>query len=148
MILIGDVYPKLQTPKKVIRWISEKSGFRGPFNKQHGKWAQTLLQPGRRPLYDIYWSLWKYCSWKKPILVLCKILTLFVNTLTADDIYFLLNKDKLTQPFQILLSQKQKTFSHFSSAFLKSRFKFWTFSKKDDSHSQWIFETTDSKKGY
>ena len=52
------------------------------------------------------------------LLVLCKILRLFVNTLTADDKYSLLNRDNLTQPIQILLSQKQKTFSQFFSAFL------------------------------
>ena len=42
MTLIGDVFPKLQTPKKVIRWMSEKSRFSGPFLKQLGKRAQTF----------------------------------------------------------------------------------------------------------
>ena len=54
------------------------------------------------------------------MLVLCKILGLFVNTLTDDDKYCLLCRDNLTQPIQILLSQKQKTFSQSLSAFLKS----------------------------
>ena len=40
-----------------------------------------------------------------------KILRLFVNTLTADDKHYLLNRDNLTQPIQMQLSQKQKTFS-------------------------------------
>ena len=31
--------------------ISEKSRFRGPFHKQHGKQAQTLLQSRRRHLF-------------------------------------------------------------------------------------------------
>ena len=79
--------------------------------------------------------------------MLCKILTLFVNTLTADDKYFLLSGDKLTQPIQILLSQKEESFSHFSSAFLISTPNFERLQKKDDPHSQCIFETTDSKKG-
>ena len=34
-----------------------------------------------------------------------------VNTLTANDKYTLLNRDNLTQPIQIHLSQKEKTFS-------------------------------------
>ena len=84
--------------------MSEKSRFRGPFHKQHGKRAQTLLQAGRGHLYHIYRSLSKQFTWKKAILVLCKILRLFVNTLTADDKYFLVNRDKVTQPIQILLS--------------------------------------------
>ena len=54
------------------------------------------------------------------MLVLCKILGLFVNTLSEDDKYCLLYKDNLLLPIQILLSQKQKTFPEFFSAFLKS----------------------------
>ena len=64
------------------------------------------------------------------MLVLCKILGLFVNTLSEDDKYSLLYGDNLTQPIQILLSQKQKTFSEFGSAFLKSTLNFEHFQKK------------------
>ena len=64
------------------------------------------------------------------MLVLWKILRLFVNTLTDDDKYCLLYRDNLTQPIQILLSQKQKTFSQFFSAFLKSTLNFQHFQKK------------------
>ena len=64
------------------------------------------------------------------MLVLCKILGLFVNTLSEDDRYCLLYKDNLLQPIQILLSQKQKTFSQFFSPFLKSTLNFEHFEKK------------------
>ena len=64
------------------------------------------------------------------MLVLCKILGLFVNTLSEDDKYCLLYKDNLLQPIQILLSQKQKTFSEFFSPFLKSTLNFEHFQKK------------------
>ena len=40
-------------------------------------------------------------------------LGLFVNTLTADDKQSILKRDNLTQPIQIQLSNKQKTFSNF-----------------------------------
>ena len=66
------------------------------------------------------------------MLVLCKILRLFVNTLSDDGKYSLLYRDNLTQPIQILLSPKQKTFSKFLSAFLKSPLNFEHFQKKDD----------------
>ena len=56
----------------------------------------------------------------------------FVTTLTADDKYSLLNRQILTQPIQILLSQKQKTFSQFFFAFLKSTLNFEHFQRKDD----------------
>ena len=64
------------------------------------------------------------------MLVLCKISGLFLNTLTDDDKYSLLYRDNLTQPIQILLSQKQKTFSEFYSAFLKSTLNFEHFQKR------------------
>ena len=64
------------------------------------------------------------------MLVLCKISGLFLNTLTDDDKYSFLCRDNLTQPYQILLSQKQKTFSEFFSAFLKSTLNFEHFQKK------------------
>ena len=64
------------------------------------------------------------------MLVLCKISGVFVNTLTDDDKFCLLYSDNLTQPIQILLSQKQKTFSHFFSPFLKTTLNFEHFQKK------------------
>ena len=64
------------------------------------------------------------------MLVLCKISGLFVNTLTDDDKYSLLYRDNILQPIQILLSQKQKTFSEFFSPFLKSTLNFERFQKK------------------
>ena len=64
------------------------------------------------------------------MLVLCKILRLFVNTLTENEKYCLLYRDNLTQTIQILLSQKQKTFSRFFSPFLKSILNFEHFRTK------------------
>ena len=60
--------------------------------------------------------------------------------------YSLLNRDNLTQPIQMQLSQKQKTFSEFFCAFLKSSLNFEHFQKKDDSHSRGISEITESEK--
>ena len=81
------------------------------------------------------------------MLMLCKILGLFVNTLTDDEKYSLLYRDNLTQQIQILLSQKQKTFSQFFCAFLKSTLNFEIFQKKDDPHSRFISKMTVSKNG-
>ena len=54
------------------------------------------------------------------MLVICKFLRLLVKTLTDDEKYSLLYRENLTQPIQILLYQKRKSFSQFFSAFLKS----------------------------
>ena len=59
---------------------------------------------------------------------------MFVNTLTADDKYSLLNRDILTQQNRTQLSQKQKAFSQFFLAFSKSTLDFEDFEKRDDPH--------------
>ena len=64
-----------------------------------------------------------------------KILRLFVNTLTLDDKHYLLNRENLTQPVQIQLSQKQKIFSKLFFPYLKSLLNFKDLPKKDDRHS-------------
>ena len=51
------------------------------------------------------------------------------------------------QPIQIVLSHKQKTFSEFFSAFLKSTLNFEHSRKKDDPHSRCISQITISEKG-
>ena len=79
--------------------------------------------------------------------MLCKILRLFLSILTDDDKYCLLYRDNLRQPIQILLSQKQKTFSQFFSAFLKSTFNFEHFRAKYDPQSRCIPQITVSEKG-
>ena len=64
------------------------------------------------------------------MLVLCKILGFFLNTLTDEDKYSLFYRENLTQPIQVLLSLKQKTFFQFFSTFLKSASNFEHFQKK------------------
>ena len=59
-----------------------------------------------------------------------KMLRLFVNTLTADDKYSLLNRDNLMQPMQMNLSHKQKNFSEHTCKFLKFTLNFEHFQNK------------------
>ena len=68
-------------------------------------------------------------------LVICKIFTTFVNTLSANDKYSLVIIDNLTQQIQIQLPLKQKTFSDYLSTFLKFSLNVEHFQKKDDPHS-------------
>ena len=76
-----------------------------------------------------------------------QILRLFVNTSTPNSKYSFLNRDKLTQPIQILLSQKENTFFEFFPPFRKSTLNFEHFRKKGDFHSRCFSEITDSVKG-
>ena len=130
MTLIAEVFPKLRSPKKKVRSMSIKSRFKGSFKKQHGKCAQTLLKFAWQNLYHIYWLLWRQLTFKKSLLVICKISTLFPNTLSCDGKYSLFNRDKLTQPIQMQLSRKQETFFQFFFAFLKCSLNFEDFQKK------------------
>ena len=64
------------------------------------------------------------------MLVLCKILGRFVNTLTDDGKYSLLYRENLMQAIQILLSPKPKTFSQLSSEIWKPTLNFEHFKKR------------------
>ena len=64
-----------------------------------------------------------------------KIVRLFFNALTANDKHYIRNRDNLTDPIQMQLSQKQKSFSQFFFRFLKCILNYTHFAKKDDPHS-------------
>ena len=53
MTLIVDLFPKLRTPKNLVSYMSKKSHFKGPFDRQHGKRVQTLLPSERQHRYHI-----------------------------------------------------------------------------------------------
>ena len=53
MTFIADLFPKLRTPKNVVRYMSKKSCFKGPFDWQHGKRVQTLLWSEPQHRYHI-----------------------------------------------------------------------------------------------
>ena len=146
MTLTAEVFPKVQTLKNMVTSMSKKSRFKGYFGKQYDKRAQTLLKCQGQLLYHICRSLLRQLTCKKCVLVTCKISSFFPNTLSGDRKYSLLKGDNLTQPIQMQLSRKQKTFSDFFSAFLKSSLNFEHFQKKDDSHRSEISEIRDSEK--
>ena len=125
--------------------MPKKSCLRGPFDKQHGKRAKPLLKSASRYLYHIHLSLPRQLSWRKSLFLTSKILALLLNTLSANEKYPGLNRDNLTIPIQMQLSQKQKSFAHFFAAFLKSAMNFKYFEKKDDRHRFCISEIADSK---
>ena len=153
MTFTAFVFPKLRTPKmwfdnclkSLVLEDSPILRFRGCFEKQYRKRARVLLKSASQRLYHIHWLLTTTLWSKKSLLLTCQILGLLLNTLAADEKYPLLNRDNLTIPIQMQLSQKQKTFSEFFAAFLKSRLNFKYFLKKDDPPRFCIFEITDSE---
>ena len=83
----------------------------------------------------------------KSALVSSEMLTLFVNTLTIDYKYSRPIMLNVTQQFEALLSQKQKTFSGFFLAFLKCALNLEHFEKKDEYPSLVISKVIDSERG-
>ena len=54
MTLRADLFPKLRTPKNVVRYMSKKSRFKVPFDRQHVKLVQTLLHSEPQHRYHIW----------------------------------------------------------------------------------------------
>ena len=125
--------------------MSKKSPFRGWFDKQDHKRAKTLFQFGSQHLDENHSSLARKLCSENSLLLTCQILVMLVNTLVANEKYPVLNRDNLTIPIKMQLSQKQKTSSQFLAAFLKSRLNFEYFEQKDDPHRFCISKITDSE---
>ena len=93
--------------------------------------------------------IWDILSWKKSALVWSEILTLFVNTLTANNKYSRSNVHNFAQQIQTPLSQKEKTFCQFFIGFLKCTCNLEHFEKKDEYPSLIISEIMDCERsGY
>ena len=44
MTLVADVSLEIPAPKDMVREMSKKRCFRGPLDRQQGKWVETLLK--------------------------------------------------------------------------------------------------------
>ena len=127
--------------------MPEKPYFRTAFGNEPVNGYQTLLQSARHYYYPIFPWIWDKLSWKKSALVRSKILGLFVNALTPEYMYSGPNMQTFTLQVQMPLSLKQKIFSGFFIAFLKSIWNGEHFQKKGESSSLGISELIDSKRG-
>ena len=127
--------------------MSKKSSFRGSFQKEHGKRANTLLKSESQHLYHIDRSLLRKLSRKNSLLLTCKTLWVLGKTLATDDKYFAHHRDNLTIPIRMQVYQKKKI-SEFFPALFKSRLNFEHFDNKDDPHGFCISEITDCENLY
>ena len=44
MTFIADAFPEILAPKNMVRYMYKKPCFRGPLERERGKWVETLLQ--------------------------------------------------------------------------------------------------------
>ena len=65
--------------------------------------------------------------------------------MAGDEKYPVLNRDNLTIPIQMQLSEKEKTFSEFLAAFLKANLNFKCFGEEYDPRRFCISEIRDSE---
>ena len=153
MTFTAFVFPKLRTPKmwfdnclkSLVLEDSPILRFRGCFENQYRKRARVLLKSASQRLYHIHWLLTTTLWSKKSLLLTCQILAHLLNTLAADEKYPPLNRDNLTIPIQMHLSEKQITIPQFLVVFLKSTLNLEHFEKKDDPQSFCISDITDSE---
>ena len=81
------------------------------WNLNHSTFTIFIDTCKENQVWKNLWEIWK-------------ILGLFVNTLTANDKYSLLNRGNLLQHFQMQWYQKRKSFPDFFFTFSKFRFNF------------------------
>ena len=98
------------------RLKSLASEHHSPMNLFNG--FQTLLKSAWHNHYPLFSWIRGNLSCKMSAYVWTEMLSLFVNTLTADDKYSRVDMQNSSQQFQTLLSLKQNTFCRFSVTFL------------------------------
>ena len=87
MIVIANVFLRLQTVKDLVKSLYKDRRFRTSFGNQHVKWFQTLVKSAWEHFYHIFWSLLEKMNFKISRLLNFEILVVFVRTLTADETY-------------------------------------------------------------
>ena len=79
-------------------------------------------------------------------LVICLILGMFRNTMTANDQFPVHDYVNLLSPIEMHLSLKPRIFSHFFVPFLESTSNFKHFEKEDDHHAYFLSEITECER--
>ena len=87
MIVIANVFPKLQNVKSLVKPLSRKRFFGTSYTSRGVNGCQRLLKFSLEHLYHIFWSLWEEVISKISPLFKFEILGVFANSLTADDKY-------------------------------------------------------------
>ena len=135
MIVMDNVFPKLQTVKNFVRPLCKKRHFRTRFDSQHVKVTRILAKYPWEHFYHVFSSFRGKLIWKMSPLVLGEILGVFVKTLTTDGNYPVQDCENLQVPIQKKLCEKRTTSSQSFVPFLESTSNLKLFEEKDDRHS-------------
>ena len=116
MIVIANVFRKLEAVKILFRPLSKKCRFRTRFNSQHVKASQILAKSPWERFCHSFPSFSRNLIWKTSPLTLGEISADFVNTLTADGMFPVQDCENLQVPIQMQLLSKTETFFSISSS--------------------------------
>ena len=130
VMVIANVFPKLQTVKNFVRPLCKKRCFGTRFDTHHDKVSQILAKSPWDCFYHVFSSFWEKLIWKISPVLLGEILRMFLNRLTAEGKYPIDDWENLPLPIQMQLSGKRKTFSQFIVPFVDSASNFKQFEKK------------------
>ena len=130
VIVIANVFLKLQTVEVFVRKLSKEHRFRTGFGIQHVKPSQMVAKSRWECFYHVFSTFLANLIWKMSPLVLGEILEVFLNILTADGKYRVQGCGNMQLPIQMQLSEKQKIFSEIFIPFLESTSNFKHFEKK------------------
>ena len=134
MIVIANVYPKLQAVKNLVTKLSKRRCFSV---SEHALTVNMWKLPSYlRNLHEsafimIFSLVSEKLIWKMSSLVLTEILGVFLNTLIGDAMYSVQDCENLPLPIQMQLPEKRKRFSQFSVPFLETTSNFKHFERKD-----------------
>ena len=106
MIVVANVFSKLQNVNIFVGKLCKEYRFRNGFGSQHVKACQLLAKSPGQGFYEVFLSFSVRLIWKMSPLVLGEILGVFVNILTADGKYPVDGLENLELPIQMQFSAK------------------------------------------
>ena len=128
VIVIPNVFPKLQTVKNLVRTLSKENRFRTGFGSQYVKASEILVKSPCERFFHVFPSLPRKLIWKMSPLLLGEVFGVFVNTLITNGKF-------PVQIARICNSQFKCNNLENETFFLNSLFTFWNLYQKDDGHS-------------
>ena len=135
MMLIANVFPKLQTVENYERSPFKKRSFGRRFHRHHVKVYHVLTKSPWQHFCHVFLSFWEKLICKISPGLFHEILGVFLNTFTDDPKYPVGDWEIFKFATQMQLSEKRKTFSEFFVPFLEYTSNFKHFEIKDDGHS-------------
>ena len=113
MIVIANVFPKLQTMKTLLRPLPKKRCYRTSFDNEHVKASTILAKSPEERFSHVFQSFSGKLIPKMFPLVLGEILGVCVKTLTADGKYFVQDCGNLPLAIQMHYRKNKNFFLYF-----------------------------------